>query len=546
VICYNAICCLFVGAHLPLGQPPAGPASYQQLPQPRQQHQLYTEPHYATPRPSHYQAPPADQRDAQYGAQQPVYRQLEKPRQEQPQRMELRSHPQQQSSWQQPHPTYDRNQYGQQQQPNYQHQQPSYHQQQPRREPQYQPTYAAPTRHQYEPQYQQQALYNQPQYGRVPSAFEPSYADPRIMQDGRVVSGRSKSASDLNHPEAMGAWPTQPSLQHSHGHQPLSSTQEPLSSWKSYEAPGQRGLAAGVDMQEPVKVDRRRGESTYEGRQVIPDARQYGEPLSAPPTNRQGPYWQESDHRSQPQLNVSRQQPPATFSSHPELSAAHQLREPTPQGDAAPFTSNDLLRRAQPSQRSPTTPTPFTQQAPAFASTGQGPAERRSIPVGGHLRAIDPKNVSHMTPVMPPNVSEHQRPQTYYKPPSQGSAAADESAHVRPNDRSQPVPRAVRLPSGAWERARKEEELKDIELEQKRRREEEIRQLESRLPDQLSPAEMDRLRRLKLSAEFDRRAVELERSGDQSADTHTDMTAAVSAVSLMFTCDISVWSLYDL
>ena len=357
------------------------------------------------------------------------------------------------------------------------------------------------------------------------------------MQDGRIVTGRSKSASDLNQPEAVGAWPTQPSLQYGHGHQPPMSAQEPLSSWKSYEAPGQRGLAAGVDMQEPVKVDRRHRETPYEGRRVSPDARQYGEQWGAPPVNRQDPYWQESDRRSQPQLNITRQQHPASFSSHPELSTAHQLREPTPQGDAAPFTSNDLLRRAQPSQQSPTTPTPFTQQAPASSSTGQGPAERRSIPVGGHLRAIDPKNMTQMAPVTPPSVSEHNRPQTYYKPPSQASAA-DEAPHVRPSDRSQSMPRAARLPSGAWERARKEEELRDIELEQKRRREEEIRQLESRLPDQLSPADMDRLRRLKLSAEFDRRATELERSGDQSADTHTDMTAAVSASSVMFISSI--------
>jgi len=335
----------------------------------------------------------------------------------------------------------------------------------------------------------------------------------------------------VNHPEAMGAWPSaQPSLQYGHGRQPplSSSSQEPLSSWKSYEGPGQRGLASGIDMQEPVKVDRRHRETAYDGRRIIPDDRQYGEQWSVPAVNRQTPHWQESDRRSQPQLNATKQQSPASFASHPELSTSHQFVESA--NSIAPFTSNDLLRRAQPSQQGVTSPTPFTQQVPA---------ERRSIPVGGHLRAIDPKDLKQMTAVMPPIVSEHKRPQTYYKLQSQVPAAA-ESTYMKPADRSQSLSRAVQPPAGAWERAKKEEELRHVELEQKRRREEEIHQLESRLPDQLSPAEIDRLRRLKLNAEFDRRATELERSGDQSADTNTDMTAAVSVFSIVFACYILV------
>lgn len=322
----------------------------------------------------------------------------------------------------------------------------------------------------------------------------------------------------MNQPEAAAVWSTQPSVQYGHGHQPA---QEPLSSWKSYEGPGQRGLASGVDMHEPGKVDRRPREAVYDGRRLSPDSRQYDDRWAM---NRQAPYWQESDRRSQPQLSATNQQIPATFSSHPELSTAHHFDE------AAEFTSNDLLRRAQPSQQGVTSPTPFTQQVPGSSVPSHGTVERRSVPVGGHLRAIDPKSMQQM---MPPSASERGRPQTYHKLPAYAPATGD-STHMKPTVRSQSLPRAVQAPAGAWERAKKEEESRHVELEQKRCREDEIRQLESQLPDQLSPAEIDRLRRLKLSAEFDRRALELERSGDLPADTNTDMTAAVSA----FICHI--------
>ena len=511
---------VFVDTQAPLNQPP-----YQPVQQPRQQQQPYVEPHYATPRPSQYamqQAPHADQRESQYDRQQPAYRQFEMQQEEQPHRS--RAPPQ--SSWQQPHPAYDRHRYDQQQ-PNYQHQQPLMHQHQPGRESQFQqqPAYSAQHRHQYEPQYQQQ---QQQQHGRVLSAFEPSYTDPHFTRDGWIASGRSKSASDLNQPEAVGAWPTQPSLQYAHGHQPPLS-QEPLSSWKSYEAPGQHGLASGIGVQEPAKIDRRYFETANDGRRVSPDTRQHAEQWAVPDRNRQGPYWQESDRRSQPQLNVAKQQNTATHLSHPELTGTHQFVEPAK--DAATFTSNDLLRRAQPSQQGVTSPTPFTQQVPIATSASQGTFEWRSVPVGGHLRAIDPKNVQQMAPVMPPATAEHNRPQSHYKPPSHLSAAA-ESTYMKPSDRSQSLSRTVQPPSGPWERARKEEEMKYVELEQKRRREEEIRHLESLLPDQLSPSEIERLRRLKLNAEFDRRATELERSGDQLADTNTDMTPAVSSLTI--------------
>jgi len=356
-----------------------------------------------------------------------------------------------------------------------------------------------------------------------------------MAQDGRVITGRSKSTSDVSHPEAMGALSEQPSVQYGRVQGPPLTSQEPLSSWKSYEGPGPHGLAAGADMQESVRLQHR----AYEGKRVSPDARQYGDQWAAPAVNRQTPYWQESDRRSQPQLNVSRPENQATFSSHPELSTARQFDESA--NDSAPFTSNDLLRRAQPSQQSPTTPTPFTQQAPAFTSSNQAVVESRNVPVGGHLRAINTKNQKQMTPVspvVPPSVSEHSRPQTYYRPPSQ----TDEQTYMKQAEHSQSLSHAVQPPAGAWERAKKEEDLRHFELEQKRRREEEIRQLESRLQDQLSPAELDRLRRLKLSAEFDRRVTEQERSGDHSADTHTDMTPAVSVVFSLSNCVVLVLS----
>ena len=337
----------------------------------------------------------------------------------------------------------------------------------------------------------------------------------------------------MNHPEAVGAWPAQPSLQYDRGREPPLSAREPLSSWKSYEGPGQHGLASRVDVLEPVRVDRQRHEALSDGRRVSPDPRQYGDQWAVPGVrggtlNRQVPYWPESDRRSQPQLSVAKQQSPATYSSHPELSTAHQFVESA--DHAAPFTSNDLLRRAQPGGQGVTSPTPFTHQVPPSTSAGQSTLERRSVPVGGHLRAIDPKSLQQVAPVTAPSASERNRPSlTYYKQLSPQALSAD-LTYTKPASRSQSLPRAAQPPTGAWERARKEEELRHVELEQKRRREEEIRQLESRLPDQLSPAEFDRLRRLKLNAEFDRRATELERTGDQSADTHTDMTAAVSAL----------------
>jgi len=344
-----------------------------------------------------------------------------------------------------------------------------------------------------------------------------------------MAANRSRSASDLNQPEVVGAWPVQPSLEYDRGREPPLSAQQPLSSWKSYEGAGQRGLASRGDMQEPVRVDRLRHDTLTDGSRVSPDPRQYGEQWAVPGVrggtlNRQVPYWPESDRRSQPQLNVTKQPDPATYSSHPELSTAHHFVESA--NDASAFTSNDLLRRAQPGGQEITSPTPFTHQLPTSTSSGQGTLERRSVPVGGHLRAIDPKSLQQMAPVMAPSASEHSRPSSYYKQPSQAPAA--DSTYMKPANRSQSLPRAAQPPAGAWERARKEEELRHVELEQKRRREEEIYQLESRLPDQLGPAEIDRLRRLKLNAEFDRRATELERTGYQSADTHVDMTPAVS------------------
>ena len=344
-----------------------------------------------------------------------------------------------------------------------------------------------------------------------------------MPRDGRIATSRSKSASDLNQPDAVGAWPTQPPLQYGYGHQPPLSSKEPLSSWKSYEGVGRHGLASDVDVREPVKLERHHLE---DGSRVSPDTRQYTEQWAVPERNRQVPYWQEAESRSQPQLSASKQQNAANYSSHPELTRTHQFVEPST--ESAPFTSNDMLRRAQPSQQGVTSPTPFTQQVPATTSANQGSLERRerrSVPVGGHLRAIDPKNLQQMAPVMPPSASEHNRPQSYYKPPPQ----VIDSTYTKPADRSQSLSRTAQPPPGAWERAKKEEELKHVELEQKRRREEEIHLLESRLPDQLGPAEIDRLRRLKLNAEFDRRATELERSGDQPTDTNIDMTPAVSA-----------------
>jgi len=485
----------------PASQRPAA-QPYQQAQQPRQQHQQYAEPHYATPRP--HQA--ADQREPHYDRQQPVHRQYEMAQQG----GHIDSRPRAQQ--QQQHPAQGRHPYEQQQQPFYPQQQPHYQQQQP--------VYSAQPRFQYEPQH---AAYQQ----RLPSAIEPSYPEPYLARDGRVVGSRSKSASDLNHPEAISAWPMQPSVQYDRGCELPLAAQEPLSSWKSYEGPGQHGLASHVDMREPARVDRQHRETRTDGRHVSPDPRQYGDQWAAPGVrggtlNRQVPYWPESDRRSQPQLSATKQQGPATYSSHPELSTARQFVEPA--HDMAPFTSNDLLRRAQPGGQGVTSPTPFTQPVPPpSAAAGHGSLERRSVPVGGHLRAIDPKHMQQMDPVVAP---EHSRPSTYYEQPSQGPVA--ELTYVKPASRSQSLPRASQPPAGAWERARKEEELRHVELEQKRRREDEIHHLESRLPDQLSPAEIDRLRRLKLNAEFDRRASELERTGDQLADTNTDMTPAVS------------------
>jgi len=526
---------MFADAHLPMSQRPVV-QPYQQVQQPRQQRQLYAEPHYATPRPSQVTVlQAADQREPRYDRQhqqQPAYRQYEIPQQEIPQHMDSRPHAQPQ------HPAaFGRHQ--QQQQPNYQHEQPLYRDQAARHEPHYQqqPVYPEQARRQYDPQ---QAAYQQ----RVPSAIEPSYVEPYVTRDGRIIASRSKSASDLNHPEAGGAWPAQPSLlQYDRGQEPPLPSQEPLSSWKSYEAPRQHGLASRVDMQEPVRVDRQPRETLSDGRRISPDSRQYGDQWTAPAVrvgtlNRQVPYWPETDRRSHPQLNVSRQQSPATYSSHPELSTAHQFVESA--NNPAPFTSNDLLRRAQPGGQSVTSPTPFSQQVPPSTAAGQGTLERHSVPVGGHLRAIDPKSLQHVAPVV---TSERNRPSTYYKQPSQ--APATDSSYVKPASRSQSLPRTAQMPTGAWERARKEEELRHVELEQKQRREDEIRQLESQLPDQLSPAEIDRLRRLKLSAEFDRRATELERTGQQSADTHTDMTPAVSASCLVLILDCCFLSLID-
>ena len=510
---------------LPTSQPPAA----QPYQQPRQQHQLYVEPHYAVPRSSQHavqKAPPANQRELQYDRQQPGYRPYDKSQPEMPHYVESRAYGQPQPSWQEPHPAYGRQHYDQ-------HQEPVYSQQQPRHEPQYQqqqPLYAARAYHQTEPQYgqQQQAPY---QHGRVPSAIDPSYTEPQVTHNGRIATSRSKSASDLNQPEASGAWPMHPGP----GRQPPLSSQEPLSSWKSYggAGPGQRGLASGVDMQEPVRVDWRRPETMGDGRHFRPDARQYAEQWAGP-TARDGmmpgqvPHQPELDRRSQPQLNVTKQQSPSTYSSHPELSSgAHQFVEPS--SGTAPYTSGDMLRRAQPSRQDGSMRTPFTQHAPPSASAGHGAPERRSIPVGGHLRAIDPKNLQPLAPVVPPSTSERSRPHShYYKPTSHASGPAAESTYAKPASRSQSLPRAVQPPAGAWERAKKEEALKRDELEQKRCREDEIRQLESQPPDELSPAEIDRLRRLKLNAEFDRRATELERSGDQTADTDVDMTPAVS------------------
>jgi len=295
--------------------------------------------------------------------------------------------------------------------------------------------------------------------------------------------------------------------QSSRGQQPQLSVQEPLSSWKSYEGPGQRGLASGFEVQELVGADQQLPS--------VSEARR--DQWTVPAMSRPGPHWTESDRRSQPQLNVTKQ--PATYSSHPELSGGHQFVELTT--DTTPFTSTDLLRRAQPGGQSVTSPTPFTH--PAHTSTGVGVADRRSVPVGGHLRAIDPKSMQQVAPAMLRSTSEHGRPQSYHSQPSQAPAISADSEYAKPDDRSS---RAARPVSGAWERAKKEEELKHFELEQKRRRDDEIRQLETRLPDRLNPAEIDRLRRLKLNAEFDRRATE--HGGDLPADTNIDMTPAVS------------------
>ena len=78
-----------------------------------------------------------------------------------------------------------------------------------------------------------------------------------------------------------------------------------------------------------------------------------------------------------------------------------------------------------------------------------------------------------------------------------------------------------------WERDPKETERKRRERDQRQVRDDEIRRLESGRVQDLSAAEADHLRRLKLQAEFDRRATEAELR-HEFQENHTDMTSAVS------------------
>jgi hypothetical protein len=221
--------------------------------------------------------------------------------------------------------------------------------------------------------------------------------------------------------------------------------------------------------------------------------------------------------------------------------------------------------RAQPGRRGyggESTYSGYSSQYIPSTGSGQGTLDRRSAPVGGHLRAIDVKSLQQpgtVGPVVlpPPSVPsqpyyrEPQPPtatqpgtvgpvalpppsvpsQPYYREPHASTDTMTGSYLPRqaPTDRSQTtqMPRGV-TPTLAnpWERERREEEKRHQELEQRRRRDEEIAMLESHA-QQLTGAEADRLRRLKLNAEFERRAMEVEQRSDLSqAGNDTDMTPA--------------------
>ena len=119
------------------------------------------------------------------------------------------------------------------------------------------------------------------------------------------------------------------------------------------------------------------------------------------------------------------------------------------------------------------------------------------------------------------SMSDHSMPALNSKEPQYAKIPA--RTIQRPST-SEVVPRSVST-SSPWQREEKEVEMKRLEEDKRRLRDEEISELESGRP--LNHEEMERLRRLKVDAEFDRRMDEV--SNQEDLDDDTDITPAVSS-----------------
>lgn len=150
-----------------------------------------------------------------------------------------------------------------------------------------------------------------------------------------------------------------------------------------------------------------------------------------------------------------------------------------------------------------------------YASVSRGTTNQNLMRVGpGPANPVKEYQESPWTTTKGRDDSKPQRP-----------SIPKEPEYARVQQRSGPPPLVTRsVVVSPWVREEKETETKKLEVEKRQIREKEILELELRR--KLTSEEEDRLKRLKLEAEFDRRLEEV--SNRETQDDDTEMTPAVS------------------
>ena len=190
-------------------------------------------------------------------------------------------------------------------------------------------------------------------------------------------------------------------------------------------------------------------------------------------------------------------------------------------------------------------------QDPRFVSNQQQPEPQRPSPPGSNQPSYPPQSNNRAS--FGQTSSQQSRPGQYpYMPKKENDTANrtlnkdnanihTSSVGLGPQQKRPPVavkPKVMPKPNNAtlspspWERAEKERQSKVKEEEITRLRDQEIEELEEK--PYLNPEEQERLRRLRLDQEFERRVKEVSKDDDDEGDSDNDITDRPSVSDTLF------------